>query len=93
MDTYGHLPPVDIPKPLAYLANFSYLCIMETQIRSIGRMELAQAYFPQLTPRAAWKKFKFFLQDYEELSEILTANHRTFTPAQVQAIISNLGAP
>ena len=56
-------------------------------------MELAQAYFPDLTPSGAWKRFKLFMSDYEELSEILTANHRTFTPAQVQAIISNLGAP
>ena len=66
---------------------------MENNIRTIGRMELAQAYFPDLTPSGAWKRFKLFMSDYEELSEILTANHRTFTPAQVQAIISNLGAP
>ena len=66
---------------------------METPIRSYGRMELAQAYFPHLTPSGAWKRFKLFMQDYEELSEILTLPHRTFTPRQVQTIFSNLGAP
>ena len=66
---------------------------MEQKIRTYGRMELAQAYFPDLTPSGAWKKFKLFLQDYDELSGILTTNHRTLTPAQVQAVFNALGAP
>ena len=28
------------------------------QPAAIGRMELAQSYFPFLLPRSAWKKFK-----------------------------------
>ena len=66
---------------------------MENRIRSYGRMELAQVYFPSHTPRAAWKKLKYLMQEFEELSRFLTIPRRTFTPAQVQAIFADLGVP
>ena len=33
------------------------------QVRTYGRMELAQTYFPAISPRAAWKKLKSLLLD------------------------------
>ena len=66
---------------------------MKQTVRTYGRMELAQAYFPQLEPRWAWKKFKSIMQEFDELSRFLTIPRRTFTPAQVQAIFADLGVP
>ena len=30
---------------------------MEKTIRTFGRSELAQQYFPQISPMSAWRKF------------------------------------
>ena len=30
---------------------------------SMGRMELAQAYFPSILPRSAWLKFRSLLEE------------------------------
>ena len=36
---------------------------MKQTVRTYGRMELAQAYFPAILPRSAWKKLKALLMD------------------------------
>lgn len=66
---------------------------MKTTTRSYGRMELAQAYFPAITPRAAWKKLKSLLIDDLSTSHLARLTRRTFLPAEVATIFAALGTP
>jgi hypothetical protein len=56
-------------------------------------MELAQAYFPAITPRAAWKKLKSLLTDDPHTASLARLPRRTFLPAEVATIFTTLGAP
>ena len=83
-----------------FLDIFYYLCTIITKIndsmektRTFGRSELAQQYFPQLTPMSAWRKFKDWLEVNPQLRSLLTLKRRTYTPAEVQLIYSELGEP
>lgn len=71
---------------------------METtfKIRSYGRMELAQMYFPYLQGTSAFRKFKGWLKVNPRLNiQILQqdSHSRTFTPEQVRLIVAELGEP
>ena len=66
---------------------------MYRDIRTYGRMELAQAYFPHITPRAAWKKLKSLLIDDPKTEALVHLNRRTFLPAEVSVIYEILGKP
>ncbi len=66
---------------------------METNIRSYGRMELAQAYFPAITPKSAWKKLKDLLLEDPVTNPIARGSRRTFLPAEVSIIFAHLGTP
>ncbi len=66
---------------------------METRVRSYGRTELAQAYFPQICPKAAWEKLKSVMADDPTLSPLLTICRRTFMPAEVDRIFAARGRP
>ncbi len=37
---------------------------MVNEIRTYGRTELAQLYFPAICPRAAWAKLRLYMSDY-----------------------------
>lgn len=69
------------------------------EIRQYGRTELAQAYSPDITPEAAWKKLRGWIDIYPGLNEQLTAagynpsRQRIFTPAQVRMIVEAIGEP
>ena len=78
---------------LAYLNYFSYLCTMETTIRTYGRTELAQLYFPAICPRAAWAKLRIYMHDYPRLRKLLASGRRTFLPVEVALIFDTLGRP
>lgn len=71
----------------------------EFRIREYGRTELAQIYAPDITPRSAWKKLKGWIGYHPELPWRLAQlgyraeRQRTFTPAQVRAIVDALGEP
>ena len=43
------------------------------KIRTYGRMELAQAYCPNMNPRAAYHKLTLWIDRYPHLREQLTA--------------------
>ena len=73
--------------------DFLYLCTMETTSRTYGRMELAQAYFPAITPRAAWKKLKSLLADDPTTAPLARLTRRSFLPAEVATIFAALGRP
>ena len=60
---------------------------------SMGRMELAQAYFPAIQPRSAWLKFRSLLEDYPELSGFAKQKRRTYLPSEVNIIYQHLGQP
>ena len=67
--------------------------MIEKTIRTFGRSELAQCYFPTLKPMSAWEKFKEWLAFNPRLRSLLTLTRRTFTPAEVQLIYAELGEP
>ena len=72
---------------------FSYLCTMETTIRTYGRTELAQLYFPAICPRAAWAKLRLYMSDYPQLHPLLSNTRRSFLPIEVSLIFDTLGRP
>ena len=56
---------------------------MEKLTRTFGRSELAQQYFP----------FKEWLEYNPQLRHLHDLTRRTFTPAEVQLIYTQLGEP
>jgi hypothetical protein len=66
----------------------------DIKIRPYGRIELAERYFPRLTPKSAWRKLKGWMDFNPELRQILReSNLRTFTSNQVAKIVEMLGEP
>lgn len=68
------------------------------RIRAYGRTELAQQYNPHLAPSTAWHRLREWILRYPGLPERLTElgyveSARTWTPAQVRAIVDALGEP
>ena len=51
---------------------------METTIKTYGRTELAQLYFPAICPRAAWAKLRLYMIDDPRLSRLLSSKRRSF---------------
>ena len=60
---------------------------------SFNRTALAQRYFPDLLPLSAWAKFRRWLLTNPRLSPLLASRSRSFTPAQVALIYTELGEP
>ena len=66
---------------------------MEQNIRSFGRTELALQYFAKLCPEAAWHKLRQWITINPVLSHLRELRRRSFTPAEVQLIFTQLGEP
>ncbi len=66
---------------------------MKETVRTYGRMELAQVYFPAILPRSAWKKLKALLMDNPQTASLAVLSRRTFLPTEVSVIFSVLGVP
>ena len=62
-------------------------------VQVFGRTELAQQYFPRLTPRSAWQKFRALLIDDPTTAPLARQSRRTFMPAEVSLIYRSLGRP
>ena len=62
-------------------------------VQSLGRMELAQMYFPYIQPRSAWLKLKSLLSEYPSLEHLTKLKRRTFLPMEVNIIYRHLGQP
>ena len=62
-------------------------------VHSVGRTELAQRYFPYITPHAAWKKLRALLADDTDLAPLATQRRRMFLPLEVNKIYLRLGQP
>ena len=71
----------------------NHLSLSTNSQPSMGRMELAQAYFPAIQPRSAWLKFRSLLEDYPELSGFAKQKRRTYLPSEVNIIYQHLGQP
>ena len=63
------------------------------QIKTIGRSELAQLYFPQLQQKSAWQKLRQWLSINPRLRPLASLSRRTFSPAEVAQIYAELGEP
>ena len=89
--------------PFGNLTDFLYLCnaiitniqysMFNNQCNTMGRMELAQSYFPYIQPRSAWLKFKTLLLEDPDLSGFAKQRRRTFLPSEVNIIYQHLGHP
>jgi hypothetical protein len=66
---------------------------MEQSPKTIGRMELAQLYFPYILPRSAWQKLKSLLDEDPALQHLTTLKRRSFLPSEVNKIYQHLGHP
>lgn len=66
---------------------------MNTTSKSLGRMELAQLYFPFIQPHSAWKKLRSLLADDPATSQLTQLRRRTFLPSEVNIIYQHLGHP
>ena len=76
-----------------------YNTVMEHfDIRAYGRTELAQRYFPTLSPQVAYRKLQSWIDYYPNLRQRLTAagynpRGRMFMPVHVQMIVEAIGEP
>ena len=66
---------------------------METPLHAYGRTELAQKYFPNICPKAAWHKLRTLLLEYDALASLATMHRRTLTTREVADVFELLGAP
>ena len=62
-------------------------------IKSMGRTELAQCYFPHVLPQSAWQKLRSLLNEDPDLAHLAALRRRTFLPAEVNIIYQHLGHP
>ena len=66
---------------------------METPLHAYGRTELAQKYFPNISPKAAWHKLRTLMLEYDALASLATMPRRTLTVREVADVFELLGAP
>lgn len=72
--------------------------IKSFSIREYGRTELALCYSPDLSPSAAWRKLRLWIDVNPSLSDELyrlgyDGTRRSFTPRMVSRIVYHLGYP
>ena len=93
---------------LGNVVDFQYLYIHKEQkkqplmepfeIRAYGRTELAQCYFPSLTPQSAYRKLESWIDYHPTLRDRLRAtstnpHSRVYMPVQVRLIVEAIGEP
>ena len=66
---------------------------MEKVIKTYGRMELAQLYFPAIASRSAWRRMKDLLRESYTTAELAEQTRRVFMPAEVSLIFDTFGVP
>ena len=66
---------------------------MEKVIKTYGRMELAQLYFPAIAPRSAWRRMKDLLRESSTTAELAELTRRVFMPAEISLIFNTFGMP
>ena len=66
---------------------------MEKVLKTYGRMELAQLYFPAIAPRSAWRRMKDLLRESSTTAELAEQTRRVVMPAEVSLIFDTFGVP
>ncbi len=66
---------------------------MKKEVKTYGRMELAQLYFPAIAPRSAWRRMKDLLRDNTSTAELASMSRRVFMPAEVSLSFDTFGNP
>ena len=66
---------------------------MEKVIKTYGRMELAQLYFPAIAPRSAWRRMKDLRRESSTTAELAEQTRRVFMSAEVSLIFDTFGVP
>ena len=65
-------------------------------IRAYGRTELAQCYFPSLSPQSAYRKLQSWIDYHPTLRDRLESTStcsRVYMPVQVRMIVEAIGEP
>ena len=80
------------------LWNHSKSAPTGARIRAYGRTELAQCYFPSLTPQSAYRKLESWIDYHPTLRDRLRAtsgnpHSRVYMPVQVRLIVEAIGEP
>ena len=60
---------------------------------ALGRTELARLYFPMLSSKSAWQKLRRWFAVNPRLRGLTGLARRSFTPAELALIYSELGEP
>ena len=63
------------------------------EVKTYGRTELAQLYFPAICPRAAWAKLRLYMSDYPQLHPLLSNTRRSFLPSRSPSSSTPSAAP
>ena len=66
---------------------------MKTDIKTMGRTELAALYFPYIQPYNAWQKLRAMMLEMPDLSNFAKQKRRTYLPSEVEIIYHHLGHP
>ena len=82
-----------LTKHLVVSVFFSTFVAMKRVIKTYGRMELAQMYFPAIAPRSAWRRMKDLLTESPSTAELALHTRRVFMPAEVSLIFNTFGEP
>ena len=53
---------------------------MKTDIKTMGRTELAALYFPYIQPYNAWQKLRAMMLEIPDLSNFAKQKRRTYLP-------------
>ena len=59
----------------------------------VGRTQLAQSYFPALTPKSAWRKLRDLLLTDPATAALATLRRRYFLPSEVELVGLRFGRP
>ena len=78
---------------IIHIRFLSKTIMQQNQCLTMGRTELAQRYFPYITPKSAWEKLRSLMQEDPALSYLTRLRRRTFLPAEVNIIYQHLGQP
>lgn len=79
--------------------QMEYNTVMEHfDIRAYGRTELAQCYFPALSPQVAYRKLQSWIDYYPNLRQRLVSagcqpHSRMYMPVHVRMIVEAFGEP
>jgi hypothetical protein len=76
-----------------YLCSNNIKTYKAMVIKTYGIMELAQLYFPTITPKSAANKLSHWISINPDLRKAIPKYSKTLTPKQVKLIVEIVGEP